>query len=136
MYAVQGLCNGPVSVRPNVSPSVCPVGRQLALAACSLGAGSGYRLTAAGAVYRCCWPRHVESRGSRLDGDLYWSRDMLRSANVLLLLPVDELLGLQVSHSGAELVAVEYQLGVAKATVVAMEKLTQLRMHTVITMSR
>ena len=61
---------------------------------------------------------------------------MLRSANFLLLLPVDELLGLQVSHSGAELVAVEYQLGVAQATVVAMEKLTQLRMHTVITMSR
>ena len=32
-YAVQGLCNGRVSVRPSIRPSVYPVDRHLQLAA-------------------------------------------------------------------------------------------------------
>jgi len=45
---------------------------------------------------------------------------------------VNEFLAVQVSHGAAELVAVEHQLHVAKATVVAMEKLTQLRSQSII----
>ena len=43
------------------------------------------------------------------------------------LLPVNEFLALQVGHGAAELVAVEHQLHVAKATVIAMKKLAQLQ---------